>query len=96
MRVYDLTLNSPNLCSVLLGVQCVHSGSLWSKEWALGQDSAPSPVAELSKEQKTMEQERVGVQNEVEAQKHSWNVKKVGQWGEGSGWRREMGENSKE
>lgn len=40
-------------------------------------------MAELSKEQKTMEQERVGVQNEVEAQKHSWNVKKVGQWRRG-------------
>lgn len=25
----------------------------------------------------------MGVQNEVEAQKHSWNVKKVGQWGRG-------------
>lgn len=40
-------------------------------------------MAELIKEQKTMEQERVGVQNEVEAQKHSWNVKKVGPWGRG-------------
>lgn len=30
-----------------------------------------------------MEQERVGVQNEVEAQQHSWNVKKVGPWGRG-------------
>lgn len=25
----------------------------------------------------------MGVQNEVEAQQHSWNVKKVGPWGRG-------------
>lgn len=60
----------------------MHSGLQSSKEWASGQDSEPSPVTELIKEQKTVAQERVGAENEVEAPKHSWNANKVRAMGE--------------